>query len=103
MTGNPDRGHDEVGLLLPASVDPASGYRRYRREQAGRARQIATLRWDGLPIEEIRRQAPRPARQPVMPKRFAALSRMMSRICSSLRPSSLSAKSIGSATPSGCG
>ena len=48
------RHYDEVGLLPPASVDAASGYRRYRRSQAGRARQIAMLRWDGLPIEEIR-------------------------------------------------
>jgi DNA-binding transcriptional MerR regulator len=48
------RHYDEVGLLPPASVDPASGYRRYRRSQVGRARQIAMLRWDGLPIEEIR-------------------------------------------------
>ena len=49
------RHYDEVGLLPPTSVDPASGYRRYRRSQAARARQIAMLRWDGLPIEEIRR------------------------------------------------
>jgi DNA-binding transcriptional MerR regulator len=48
------RHYDEVGLLSPASVDPVSGYRRYRRDQAGRARQIRMLRWDGLPIEEIR-------------------------------------------------
>jgi DNA-binding transcriptional MerR regulator len=48
------RHYDEVGLLPPASVDPASGYRRYQRGQADRARQIAMLRWDGLPIEEIR-------------------------------------------------
>lgn len=43
------RHYDEVGLLRPASVDPESGYRRYRPDQAGRARQIAMLRWDGLP------------------------------------------------------
>jgi DNA-binding transcriptional MerR regulator len=49
------RHYDEVGLLTPASVDHASGYRRYRRRQSARARQIAMLRWDGLPIEEIRR------------------------------------------------
>ena len=55
------RHYDEVGLLLPASVDPSSGYRRYRREQARRARQIAMLRWDGLPIEEIRRVIDDPA------------------------------------------
>lgn len=48
------RHYDEVGLLPPACVDPASGYRRYRRGQYGRARQIAMLRWDGLPIEDIR-------------------------------------------------
>ena len=48
------RHYDEVGLLPPASVDPASGYRRYRRDQAPRARQIRMLRCDGLPIEEIR-------------------------------------------------
>jgi DNA-binding transcriptional MerR regulator len=55
------RHYDEVGLLRPASVDPASGYRRYRRDQAGRARQIAMLRWDDLPIEEIRRVIDDPA------------------------------------------
>jgi DNA-binding transcriptional MerR regulator len=47
------RHYDEVGLLSPASVDPASGYRRYRRGQARRARLIRMLRWDDLPIEEI--------------------------------------------------
>jgi DNA-binding transcriptional MerR regulator len=55
------RHYDEVGLLPPASVDPASGYRRYRRDQAGRARQIAMLRWDDLPIEEIRQVIDDPA------------------------------------------
>jgi DNA-binding transcriptional MerR regulator len=49
------RHYDEVGLLPPDSVDPASGYRRYRRGQTGRAKQIAMLRWNGLPIEDIRR------------------------------------------------
>ena len=48
------RHYHEVGLLSPASVDPASGYRRYRRGQAARARQIRMLRWDDLPIEAIR-------------------------------------------------
>ena len=55
------RHYDEVGLLLPASVDEASGYRRYRREHASRARLIAMLRWDGLPIEGIRRILDDPA------------------------------------------
>lgn len=48
------RHYDEVGLLSPAVVDQRSRYRRYRREQAGQARLIATLRWADLPIEEIR-------------------------------------------------
>jgi DNA-binding transcriptional MerR regulator len=55
------RHYDEVGLLPPASVDPVSGYRRYRRDQAGRARTIAMLRWDDLPIEEIRQIIDEPA------------------------------------------
>jgi DNA-binding transcriptional MerR regulator len=48
------RHYDEIGLLQPASVDPESGYRRYRREQSQRVRQIRLLRWDDLPIEDIR-------------------------------------------------
>jgi DNA-binding transcriptional MerR regulator len=55
------RHYDEVGLLLPASVDQASGYRRYRRDQAARAKSIAMLRWDDLPIEEIRQVIDDPA------------------------------------------
>jgi DNA-binding transcriptional MerR regulator len=55
------RHYDEVGLLSPASVDPATGYRRYRRDQAGRARQIRMLRWDGLPIDEIRQVIDNPS------------------------------------------
>jgi DNA-binding transcriptional MerR regulator len=55
------RHYDDVGLLPPSSVDATSGYRRYRRSQAGRARQIAMLRWDGLPIEEIRQVINDPA------------------------------------------
>lgn len=48
------RHYDDVGLLAPARIDPASGYRRYRRDQLGRARLIRALRWTDLPIEEIR-------------------------------------------------
>lgn len=49
------RHYDDVGLLAPAHIDSASGYRRYRRDQVGRARLIRELRWIDLPIEEIRR------------------------------------------------
>jgi DNA-binding transcriptional MerR regulator len=47
------RHYDDVGLLSPALVDPANGYRRYRREQLERARHIQALRWIDLPIEQI--------------------------------------------------
>jgi DNA-binding transcriptional MerR regulator len=55
------RHYDEVGLLPPAWVDPASGYRRYRRDQGERAGQIRMLRRAGLPIEEIRQVIDDPA------------------------------------------
>jgi DNA-binding transcriptional MerR regulator len=48
------RHYDDVGLLAPAQIDPASGYRRYRRDQLSAARLIRALRWTDLPIEEIR-------------------------------------------------
>jgi DNA-binding transcriptional MerR regulator len=48
------RHYDEVCLLVPAEVDPESGYRRYRRDQLRRTWLIKVLRWLDLPIEEIR-------------------------------------------------
>jgi DNA-binding transcriptional MerR regulator len=48
------RHYDEVGLLAPADVDAATGYRRYRRDQMARARRIRQLRWLDLPIDDIR-------------------------------------------------
>ncbi|HEV7307114.1 MerR family transcriptional regulator [Ensifer sp.] len=45
----------EQGLLVPAHVDPTTGYRYYAAEQAGRARLIARLRQLGLPIARIAR------------------------------------------------
>jgi DNA-binding transcriptional MerR regulator len=49
------RHYDEVGLLEPASVDPETGYRSYRREQARLARLIRALRRIELPLESVRR------------------------------------------------
>lgn len=43
----------EQGLLLPASVDPATGYRFYSPEQLPRARLIGRLRRLGLPLARI--------------------------------------------------
>jgi DNA-binding transcriptional MerR regulator len=43
----------EQGLLMPASVDPATGYRYYTPDQLPRARLIARLRRLGLPLARI--------------------------------------------------
>jgi DNA-binding transcriptional MerR regulator len=43
----------EQGLLLPASVDPVSGYRLYDPDQLPRARLIGRLRRIGLPLARI--------------------------------------------------
>jgi DNA-binding transcriptional MerR regulator len=43
----------EQGLLIPASVDPATGYRCYAHDQLPRARLIARLRQLGLPLARI--------------------------------------------------
>ncbi|PLP57168.1 MerR family transcriptional regulator [Mesorhizobium loti] len=43
----------EQGLLVPAHVDPQTGYRYYAAEQAPRARLIARLRQIGLPVARI--------------------------------------------------
>jgi DNA-binding transcriptional MerR regulator len=48
------RHYDELDLLRPADVDPATGYRRYRRAQLERARTIARLRELELPLEDVR-------------------------------------------------
>jgi DNA-binding transcriptional MerR regulator len=48
------RHYDEVGVLLPAWVDPATGYRRYRPEQVQQARLIRNLRRLEMPVESIR-------------------------------------------------
>jgi DNA-binding transcriptional MerR regulator len=48
------RHYDEVGLLHPAVVDPATGYRRYRPDQVPRARLICALRGIDLPLEAVR-------------------------------------------------
>ncbi|MEI4482851.1 MULTISPECIES: MerR family transcriptional regulator [unclassified Phyllobacterium] len=43
----------EQGLLVPAYVDPQTGYRYYSVQQAPRARLIARLRQLGLPVARI--------------------------------------------------
>jgi DNA-binding transcriptional MerR regulator len=46
--------YDEMGLLPPARVDAATGYRFYGMDQLEPARLIAVLRHLGIPLAEIR-------------------------------------------------
>jgi DNA-binding transcriptional MerR regulator len=45
--------YDEIGLLAPAYVDPASGYRYYDLGQANKAEAVRILRSVDMPLEEI--------------------------------------------------
>ncbi|MFC0645707.1 MerR family transcriptional regulator [Cellulomonas phragmiteti] len=44
---------EQVGLLEPAAVDAATGYRRYADSQVGRVRTVASLRALGFGLEKI--------------------------------------------------
>ena len=48
------RFYDGAGVLVPASVDPRTGYRRYRPDQVPAARLVARLRRVGLPLADVR-------------------------------------------------
>jgi effector-binding domain-containing protein len=48
------RHYDELGLLVPAVVDPTSGYRYYTYSQANRAEAIRILRRLDMPLEQVR-------------------------------------------------
>jgi DNA-binding transcriptional MerR regulator len=48
------RHYDEVDLLRPARVDPGTGYRRYRLDQAAQATLIRHLRSVDVSIDQIR-------------------------------------------------
>ncbi len=49
------RFYDSAGLLVPAYVEPASGYRRYRDDQVPTARALANLRRVSMPLPEVAR------------------------------------------------
>ncbi len=55
LTAKALRHYDAVGLLTPAAVDPASGYRRYGEDQVHAALLIRRLRGLDLPVAEVRR------------------------------------------------
>ncbi|WP_234318055.1 MerR family transcriptional regulator [Streptomyces sp. NRRL S-244] len=48
------RFYDRAGVLVPAWVDPVTGYRWYAPEQLGEARLLARLRRAGMPLADIR-------------------------------------------------
>ena len=48
------RHYDELGLLVPAVVDPSSAYRYYTYRQANRAEAIRVLRSLDMPLEDVR-------------------------------------------------
>ncbi|MEU8433535.1 MerR family transcriptional regulator [Streptomyces sp. NPDC029216] len=48
------RFYDRAGVLVPARVDPVSGYRWYGPEQVEEARLLARLRRAGMPLADIR-------------------------------------------------
>lgn len=48
------RYYHDIELLVPAAVDPATGYRRYAVEQVERAQLIRRLRALDMPVEQIR-------------------------------------------------
>lgn len=45
--------YDRTGLLVPAAVDPRTGYRRYRESQLLRARLIVMMRRAGVPLAQV--------------------------------------------------
>ena len=48
------RHYDEIGLFVPAAVDPDSGYRYYSEKQVGHLRRIVALKDLGFGLEQIR-------------------------------------------------
>lgn len=48
------RFYDRAGVLVPAWVDPVSGYRWYEPQQLEEARLLASLRRAGMPLADIR-------------------------------------------------
>ncbi|MFH8712684.1 MerR family transcriptional regulator [Streptomyces zaomyceticus] len=49
------RHYDASGVLVPAFVDPVSGYRYFRRDQVRTAQSIRAMRQLDIPVEEVRR------------------------------------------------
>src|SRR5260221_4747088 len=54
LTAKALRHYDRVGLLVPAEVDPVTGYRFYAAEQVAQARLVQLLRSVDVPLDEVR-------------------------------------------------
>src|SRR5687768_6885918 len=48
------RHYEAVGILLPSSTDPTTGYRRYRAGQLARVHRIQALQDLGLSLQQLR-------------------------------------------------
>jgi DNA-binding transcriptional MerR regulator len=68
--------YDELGLLLPAHIDPDTGNRWYAATQLDQARLVASLRRTGVPLEE---RSPPCTRSPSATSRSAACAAVASR------------------------
>lgn len=53
LTASALRFYDDAGLLAPATVDAATGYRLYAPEQTDRARQLSRLRAMGMSLAQM--------------------------------------------------
>lgn len=47
--------YEQLGLVVPAEVDPSSGYRRYSENQVEAAQLVGLLRRLGMPLRTQRR------------------------------------------------
>jgi DNA-binding transcriptional MerR regulator len=54
LTAKALRHYDRIGLLRPAHVDTANGYRLYRSDQVAEARLVGLLRSLDLPLDKVR-------------------------------------------------
>jgi DNA-binding transcriptional MerR regulator len=54
LTAKALRHYDRIGLLRPAAVDAATGYRRYHPDQIAEAQLVQLLRSLDLPIDQVR-------------------------------------------------
>ena len=54
LTAKALRHYDRVGLLRPAVVDEATGYRLYRPDQVREAQLVQLLRSLDLPLDQVR-------------------------------------------------